>query len=388
MRAAAARTMPMIPDPRAPRDPAPASPDERELYALAEQSLAATTGQVSAASDARIDATLSDWLARDDGRLVQLFDHAPSLDVHRHLWRLLALRAAKPLDDVAPVGVRLFAFPLVLVTGSTAAAGEARIVDAVLADVRAIEAVLLEHGALGGNRSFALFGALVAGEAIDLPALAGLMHAAQPPAERGSVPLDLAPTPLDVASGEAAHLRFLVGSALCARDVDPLAASDIRRWGLPLSRELGRALTTPEVSLLALPRPPLSLPAAVMQGRAAQREVAAQLFASHALRELRANFGEPVAVISAHVARDSPGGGELRLSLSSPLSPRNAHGFRCALAPGERVSEAVDMLTGLLAQCRVADVRLVAGVHPDRDPVTGGPLLFKPDTVPPGAALH
>jgi hypothetical protein len=214
------------------------------------------------------------------------------------------------------------------------------------------------------------------------------MHAAQTPAERGSAPLDLTPAPLSVARGEAAHLRFLVGSALSARDVDPLAASDIRRWGLPLTRELGKALATPGVSLLALPRPPTSLPAAVMQGRAAQREVAAQLFASHALRELRASFGEPVAVISAHVAHDSPGGGELRLSLSSPLSPRNAHGFRCALAPGERVGEAVELLTGLLAQCRVADVRLVAGVHPDRDPVTGGPLLFKPDTVPPGAAVH
>ena len=34
-----------------------------------------------------------------------------------------------------------------------------------------------------------------------------------------------------------------------------------------------------------------------------------------------------------------------------------------------------------------ADVRWLAGVHGDRDPATGLTLLFKPDTVPPGAEL-
>jgi hypothetical protein len=35
------------------------------------------------------------------------------------------------------------------------------------------------------------------------------------------------------------------------------------------------------------------------------------------------------------------------------------------------------MLMDLLRDCRVADVRVLPGVHADRDPVTGGPLLFK-----------
>jgi hypothetical protein len=107
------------------------------------------------------------------------------------------------------------------------------------------------------------------------------------------------------------------------------------------------------------------------------------------LRELRASFGEPVAVLSAHRCADAPGGGELRLSLSSPLSPRDAQGFRCPLQPGERVGDAAAMLLDLLRDCRVDDVRVVSGVHADRDAVTGVRLLFKPDTMPAGTPpLH
>ena len=46
------------------------------------------------------------------------------------------------------------------------------------------------------------------------------------------------------------------------------------------------------------------------------------------------------------------------------------------------------MLQGLLADCRVGDVRVVAGIHADRVEGTGLPLLFKPDSLPGGAALH
>ena len=62
-------------------------------------------------------------------------------------------------------------------------------------------------------------------------------------------------------------------------------------------------------------------------------------------------------------------------------------GFRCPLYPGERVGDVATALVDLLRDCRVADIRVLAGVHPDREPVTGGMLLFKPETVPPGAAV-
>jgi hypothetical protein len=151
----------------------------------------------------------------------------------------------------------------------------------------------------------------------------------------------------------------------------------------PFALSLGRQLAVPGASVLALPRPPQPLPAALASGRAAQRDVSAQLFASNAVRQLRASVGEPAAVISSHRTSDAPGGGELRLSLSSPFEPRDAQGFRCPVYPWERVVDVGTMLVELLHDCRVTDIRAVAGVHADRDAVTGGPLLFKPETIPP-----
>jgi hypothetical protein len=128
---------------------------------------------------------------------------------------------------------------------------------------------------------------------------------------------------------------------------------------------------------LALPRAPLSPPAALQAGRAVQRDVGAQLFASNAIRRLRASVGEPVGVISAHRCAGAPGGGELRLSLSSPLDLRQAEGFRCPLFSTDRAGDVATMLVDLLHDCRVADVRVFPGVHPDRDPKTGMILLYK-----------
>ena len=155
-----------------------------------------------------------------------------------------------------------------------------------------------------------------------------------------------------------------------------------------MSQALAHQLHVPGVSLLALPRPPQHLVAAVQAGRAVQREVSAQVFASNAIRKLRASVGEPTAIISAHRAADAPMGGELRLSLSSAFAPREAEGFRCALYPYESVQDVTAMLTGLLRDCRVDDVRLRPGVHDDIDPVTGSPLLFKETEAPSSMRLQ
>jgi hypothetical protein len=132
--------------------------------------------------------------------------------------------------------------------------------------------------------------------------------------------------------------------------------------------------------LLALPRAPRRLLPAVAEGRTAARDVAAQIFTSNALRRFRGAVGEPSAVISAHRAPDAPGGGELRLSLSSPLEARAAEGFRCPLFPIERVSDVGATLTTLLRDCRVTDIRMLDGVHADRGE-SGETLLFKPETI-------
>src|SRR6185436_19054483 len=148
------------------------------------------------------------------------------------------------------------------------------------------------------------------------------------------------------------------------------------------AQHLARALALDGVSVLVLPRAPQRPLPAVAAGRAAQREVSAQLFAANAIRRFRSAVGEPSAVISAHRAPDAPGGGELRLSLSSPFDSRSAEGFRCPLYPLDRVGDAVTMLVELLRDCRVGDIRTLAGVHADRERDFGSVLLFKPDTVP------
>jgi hypothetical protein len=157
---------------------------------------------------------------------------------------------------------------------------------------------------------------------------------------------------------------------------------------MPLARALAQQLAAPTISILALPRPPRRPLAAVEDGRDAQREVSAQLFASNAIRKFRASVGEPSAVISAHRTPEARGMGELRVSLSSPFETRDAEGFRCPLFATDRVGDVAAQLVRLLQDCRIADIRLLDGVHPDRVAGTTHPLLYKPETVPAGTELR
>jgi hypothetical protein len=253
----------------------------------------------------------------------------------------------------------------------------------VLDRVADVATLLREHGALRGNETFALANALVAADAIDIRSLPSI-HARRTFREgaHSRDPLALAPAPIIVDTADArVHLRFLVGVAVTAQGVDLVQDAAGDRFAMPLARLLGRALAHDGVTLLILPHAPKRLTVAVQQGRAAQREVSAQLFASNALRRLRASVGEPTAIVSAHRASDAVAGGELRVSLSSPFDPAQAEGFRCPLYRADQPSEVAEMLVTLLRDCRVDDVRVLSGVHADRDPATGLRLLFKADAL-------
>jgi hypothetical protein len=371
-------------DPRTFPDPASAPTAATRVHALAAASLGASAQGEADARDLEIDAELARLIGAGDGdALAAVLASTPSVAVHRHVGRALARRLAQPVDAEAGVGVALFALPVVLVTGRPPGATVCRL-PGVLHDTGELAAHLRAHGALGGSQVFALANALVAVTGIDARALPGLVAASRLGSSDASfAPIALPTAPVDVPEGEAAHLRFVVGSALAAPGFDLGRHADKTAWMRPFALSLGRQLAVPGVSVLALPRPPQSLPAALASGKAAQRDVSAQLFASNAVRQLRASVGEPAAVISAHRAADASGGGELRLSLSSPFEPRDAQGFRCPVYPWERVVDVATMLVELLHDCRVNDIRAVAGVHADRDPLTGGPLLFKPETLPP-----
>jgi hypothetical protein len=383
-----------IADPRSYTHTDAADAQAAELYRQADASLGAQTQRIAAALDDAVRAALASMLAGDGARLAALIAQAPSVAIARHLWRLLDAACATPSAPAAGVAMTVFALPVVIVAAT--ANTEASTLPCVIPRPEALAAILREHGALAGNRAFALADALVGIDAIDVARLPELLawrslpdaapDVAAPPA---APPLrTLAPAPIALVPGrEAAYLRFLVGSGLARPGVDLVADVDVGKWGMPFARELGVQMADARASVLALPRAPLTLLRAAQEGRAAQREVSAQLFVGSALRRLRATVGEPVAVISAHRAQGAPGGGELRLSLSSPFDPRDAEGFRCPLYPLDRAPDVAAMLVALLDDCRVGDIRVLAGVHPDRDRDTGLRLLFKPDTIPPSAAL-
>lgn len=366
---------------------------QEPLIGLAEASLAASSASRSDAIDRTLVVALADHLVADNALgLAEVFSMAPSAAVARHLWRRLidAWREASRRAEGDQVNATLFALPVVIVAGAPAEAppSVARVVAGAIESADRVTTLLREHRALGGNLSFVLAASLIAADELDIPRLPTLLRWQQLSPNDGSVARELHPTPMAVPPGqESVHLRFLLGSAIGSAGVDLFAGNVASESMTQLARELSTQLTTPGLSVLALPRPPQSPIVALQHGRAAQREVGAQLFASNAIRRFRARVGEPSAVISAHRCPTAPGGGELRLSLSSPFDPQQAEGFRCPLFPPDRAGDVASMLLELLRDCRLTDIRVVAGVQPDRAPDTGIPLLFRADAIPPGETV-
>jgi hypothetical protein len=356
-------------------------PAHAALMDLAQAALASTsTAREEAIRQALTRRILERLQSGESWLLADAVAAAPSPAIARTLWRSLIAAWSPTMRTESGIAVTLFALPLVIVAAvqsSNEEGSDAAALSAIVPDAGRLAAILREHGALSGNESFALSQVLVASDALDAARMSDLM--AQQRMDPKAPAPDFPATPIAVPPGQqGVHLRFMLGTAVAAPQVDLLADAEVGKWGIPFARELAGQLAQPGVSVLALPRAPASPPAALQQGRAAQREVGAQLFASNAIRRLRATVGEPVAVISAHRCAGAPGGGELRLSLSSPLDPRQAEGFRCPLFATDRAVDVAGMLVDLLRDCRVADVRIFPGVHPDRDPDTGMILLLKP----------
>jgi hypothetical protein len=359
-----------------------AESSQMPLFEMAEASLAASSITRADEIDRALVMALVRRLIGGEGSFVAaLLAAAPSAPVMRHLSRCLidAWREASRSEEKSSLTATLFAIPLVLVAAGKDGDGE---IAGVLGDTLRIAAVLREHRALGGSEAFALAPPLVTSEAFDPARLPQLLAWQRQAADGGIDHLDLHPAPIATKAGqEGVHLRFLAGVALAASRADLLRETDNAAGAMALTQELGRQLAGPGYSVLALPRAAQSPLAALQQGRAAQRDIGAQLFASNAIRRLRASVGEPSAVISAHRCVGAPGGGELRLSLSSPFDPHRAEGFRCPLFVSDRAVDVARMLADLMRDCRVTDVQALSGVHADRDPATGLTLLFKADAV-------
>lgn len=379
-----------LPDPRV-WPGASADAGTARLHAAALAAIAADTRHEAALADAGATALIDRMIAAGQGgALADAFRWAPSFPVARHLWRLLADVERGDPQRATMLRTTFAAMPVVFVSALDAREGELTL-PGVLAEPRLLEALLRDAREFGGAQTFSLSPALVGVDAIDVATIPGhIARSSVADAERGSrPPVDMQPAPMIVEGGsERVHLRYIIAAVLTAPGADPLEASAISAWGIAFAQALAHQLRVQGLSLLALPRPLQRLVPATQAGRAVQREVSAQVFASNAIRKLRASVGEPTAIISAHRAADAPMGGELRLSLSSAFAPREAEGFRCPLYAYESVPDVAAMLTGLLRDCRVDDVRLRAGIHADVDPLTGGPLLFKEAEAPASTRLQ
>ena len=280
----------------------------------------------------------------------------------------------------------MFALPLAIVVGREGA-GEGGVAAGVVADPDRLAAILRDHGALSGNTTFALSNALVAAEAIDVARLPEILAWCRLPEALAAGALLAASRAAACADGISRRARG-GAPALHARCRDretwsrPHRGRRRRESGACRSRaSSSRNLRRGERRCSRCRGRRAGLLPAVAEGRAAQRDVAAQIFASNAIRKFRGTVGEPTAVISAHRAPDAPGGGELRLSLSSPFDPKAAEGFRCPLFPLDRADDVVAMLAELLRDCRVTDIRTLPGVHADRADGASAPLMFKPETI-------
>ena len=317
-----------------------------------------------------------------DADIVSALRAAPSQAAYASIWQAVCEAAnhiGNPGDEAAVVA-RVFALPLVIVTGSRRPAS----VPGVVPDIAAITALFGEYGALGPARNFGLGNALCSLETIE-GVLPSEIYAWT--RQAGATRRDLPPSAIAIdEAGEKVHLRYLVGAAI-APAAEPSfveTASNIGVWGMPLTRALAAQLAQKDVEVLPLARPPLDLLRAGQAGRYAQLDAAFNLFVSNAVRRVRSATGDPDAVISAH------DDGDIRVGLSSPFDDALAEGFRWPLHPLDDIAGITGSITGLLAACRVNNVQCAPSVLPALN-AHGQPWFARPRDLKKtasGAARH
>jgi hypothetical protein len=302
-----------------------------------------------------------------DSEVTSALQAATSPAVYRKLWEALATALDLGLDAGQSVVTRLFALPVLVVTG-----GEAGVtVPAVLPAVDRVRALFEDKGTLGQARTFGLSNALCDAGAIERFPLSRLYRITRGLDDAAGA-LDLPPAEIfTTTEDEDVHLRFLAGAAVTPAHAPSFleTGADIGAWGMALTRELSDQLKVDGVSVLPIPRPPLSLFAAHARGRQAREELACQAFVSRVLRRFRAELGEPQAIV-ASLASD-----EVGIRFASPFDPERVEIHRWRLTPLDSVERIQDSILELLRECRLDAVavvpsvltleQLVAGMVPD-----------------------
>ena len=291
--------------------------------------------------------------AGNDARIEQALAEATSPSVRETLTRAL-VTALEPADEAA-LALRVFAIPLLIVTGGRGLA----VVPGVVPDVGELQRLFEMHGALGQSKNFGLGNALTTAERLTAVKPGMLFRLTREQAWDGFRAPDLAPQDIEVDTGdERVHLRFLLGAALAAATAPGISetAANIGAWGLPFTQALARQLGQEGLSLLPIPRPATNLQRAVESGRFALREMEFQLFLSNALRRFRARVGDPDATVASY------SDGSVRITLGSPFDASLACEYRWPLYPEDDLGAVGGSILGLLAQCRLETVQVAETV--------------------------
>ena len=125
-----------------------------------------------------------------------------------------------------------------------------------------------------------------------------------------------------------------------------------------ITRALAAQLGQPGLSLLPIPRSPMSHLQAIEAGQFAASELGFQLFLSNVLRKFRARVGEAEAYVFACAD------GSVRIHLSSPFDALLSQEYVWALQPGDDMVAVSSGIFSLLAECRVTNVQIVETVQP------------------------
>ena len=293
--------------------------------------------------------------AGDDPLIEQALAQSPSHAVFRMLSG--ALDTALKASGEAALHLRIFAIPILIVTGGSGPL----IVPGVVVDVGELTKLFESHGTLGPMKNFGLSSALVSAAGLAALKPSVVYRRSRETGQEHLPPLDLAPEEIRIAgTHEEAHLRFLTGVSVTSADAPGFTetAGNIGAWGMPFTRALAAQLGQPGLSLLPIPRPPMSPRQAVEAGKFAQSELGFQLFLSTALRKFRSRVGEAEAVVAARAD------GSVRIRLSSPFDASLSQEYAWELQPGDDMATVGSGIFSLLAECRVTNVQIAETIQP------------------------
>ncbi len=340
-------------------------PDPRRYVPFSSNSLVALAQQAlrnsSAMQHGKAAANLSDVIEQalqsgDDALIEQALAQSTSHAVFRML--AAALDAALKAPGEAALHLRTFAIPILLVTGGRGPL----ILPGVVADVAELKKLFEMHGTLGPMKNFGLNGALVSAAGLAALKPSAVYRRSRETDRENLPPLDLPPEEIRIAgTEEEVHLRFLTGVSVTSADAPGFTetAGNIGGWGMPFTRALAAQLGQPELSLLPIPRPPMSHLQAIEAGTFAASELGLQLFLSTALRKFRSRVGEAEATVAACAD------GSIRIRLSSPFDASLSQEYAWVLQPGDDIAAVGSGIFSLLEECRVTNVQVAETVQPD-----------------------